>query len=112
MARGIVPRQPAKTGRHEGARRMPKSGGTPGTTARTVKRRQTEVSAKKAALGQIKSARPTLAALKGYNPIAPERVNAILGHLDQLYPDVTCALHHRNAWELLVELPISVASRW
>ena len=31
-----------------------------------------------------------------------ERIGKILEGLDQLYPNVTCALHHRTAWELLV----------
>ena len=36
-----------------------------------------------------------------------ERVDKILEGLDQLYPNVTCALHHRNAWELLVATILS-----
>jgi endonuclease III len=36
-----------------------------------------------------------------------ERVNQILAGLDTLYPNVTCALHHRNAWELLVATILS-----
>jgi endonuclease-3 len=36
-----------------------------------------------------------------------ERVNKILAILDQLYPAATCALHHRNAWELLVATILS-----
>ncbi|HYZ85450.1 MAG TPA: endonuclease III [Bryobacteraceae bacterium] len=36
-----------------------------------------------------------------------ERLNALLGYLDQLYPNVTCALEHRNAWELLVATILS-----
>jgi endonuclease-3 len=35
------------------------------------------------------------------------RVAQILEGLDQLYPDVTCALTHRNAWELLVATILS-----
>lgn len=31
----------------------------------------------------------------------------ILGILDDLYPNVTCALHHSNAWELLVATILS-----
>jgi endonuclease-3 len=37
----------------------------------------------------------------------PERVQRILDALDQLYPAATCALHHRNAWELLVATILS-----
>lgn len=35
------------------------------------------------------------------------RVDAILKALDRLYPTATCALHHRNAWELLVATILS-----
>ncbi|MBL8228043.1 MAG: endonuclease III [Bryobacterales bacterium] len=36
-----------------------------------------------------------------------ERLQRILHALDQLYPNVTCALDHRNAWELLVATILS-----
>lgn len=35
------------------------------------------------------------------------RLQRILGILDDLYPNVTCALHHSNAWELLVATILS-----
>ena len=35
------------------------------------------------------------------------RIEQILKHLDQLYPDATCALHHRSPWELLVATILS-----
>jgi len=35
------------------------------------------------------------------------RVMQILDGLDKLYPNVTCALHHRNPWELLVATILS-----
>ena len=35
------------------------------------------------------------------------RLLEILGILDELYPDVTCALHHSSAWELLVATILS-----
>ena len=35
------------------------------------------------------------------------RVEAILQTLDGIYPDVTCALTHSNAWELLVATILS-----
>jgi endonuclease-3 len=47
---------------------------------------------------------------KGYNPIAPERVAEILKRLNQLYPDVTCALTHASAWELVVATILSAQS--
>jgi endonuclease III len=35
------------------------------------------------------------------------RIKKILAILNQMYPDVTCALHHSNAWELLVATILS-----
>ena len=35
------------------------------------------------------------------------RVQNILATLDRMYPGVTCALHHHNAWELLVATILS-----
>jgi endonuclease-3 len=42
-----------------------------------------------------------------YDPVAPERVKAILQCLDQTYPGATCALKHKSAWELLVATILS-----
>jgi len=56
-----------------------------------------------------KSAKPAKSA-KGYNPIAPERVAEILKRLNELYPEVTCALTHKSAWELLVATILSAQS--
>jgi endonuclease-3 len=36
-----------------------------------------------------------------------KRLDKILAGLDRLYPNVTCALHHTNAWELLVATILS-----
>ncbi len=35
------------------------------------------------------------------------RVKKILATLDKMYPEATCALHHSNAWELLVATILS-----
>src|SRR5579871_3357222 len=35
------------------------------------------------------------------------RVTEILAGLDKMYPNVTCALHHNSAWELLVATILS-----
>ncbi len=45
-----------------------------------------------------------------YDPLAPERIAEILKRLDQLYPDATCALTHKSAWELLVATILSAQS--
>jgi endonuclease-3 len=47
---------------------------------------------------------------QAYNPLAPDRIVEILKRLDQLYPDVTCALTHTSAWELLVATILSAQS--
>ena len=36
-----------------------------------------------------------------------QRLEEILVHLDDMYPDATCALHHSNPWELLVATILS-----
>jgi endonuclease-3 len=36
-----------------------------------------------------------------------ERVTQILATLDRMYPNVTCALHHNDAWQLLVATILS-----
>ncbi|HEV2687804.1 MAG TPA: endonuclease III [Bryobacteraceae bacterium] len=92
MPRGNMPRQPSRSGRQEGVRRkklpLPKS--LP-TRARRTK-----------ALQAGGGARPTR-----FNPLAPERVRQILAGLDRMYPDVTCALTHCSAWELVVATILS-----
>src|ERR1700722_4809694 len=99
MVRGIVPRQPAKTGRHEGARiqRSSEKSARPRPGRRPV---STKVPQKTS--GKQRSQR--------YDPLAPERISEILKRLDQLYPDVTCALTHKSAWELLVATILSAQS--
>ncbi len=61
-----------------------------------------------AAASKAKSVAPkTVKSSKGYNPVAPERVEEILNRLDERYPNVVCALDHRSAWELLVATILS-----
>jgi endonuclease III len=96
MSRGVIPRQPAKTGRHEGASRVGR------LSNMRVGLKQASVSAPRA-----KKTKPPRSA---YKPLAPERVREILRRLDQLYPDVTCALEHKSAWELLVATILSAQS--
>ncbi len=98
MPRGIVPRQPSKAGRHEGTQKA-RQGFTRGASRETVRQRKADAWPK-AKTSAVKPA-------KGYNPVAPERIQEILKRLNQTYPDVTCALHHKNAWELLVATILS-----
>jgi endonuclease-3 len=44
---------------------------------------------------------------KTVKPLAPERVAAILAALRRAYPNVVCALHHRNAYELTIATILS-----
>jgi endonuclease-3 len=46
-------------------------------------------------------------AKNAYDPLAPERIKDILNRLDERYPNVTCALTHNSAWELLVATILS-----
>lgn len=100
VPRGITPRRPAKSGRHEGLRAAPK-----------VQNRAAKP-ATRAVVPAPKSAKPARSEKlsKTYNPTAAERISEILKRLDELYPDVTCALMHRNAWELLVATILSAQS--
>jgi endonuclease-3 len=99
MPRGITPRQPSRSGRQD--------------KLATVPTRAKERIAKKApaprkpAKPATKSERKAVIASKGYDPLAPERIHAILQRLDERYPTATCALHHRSAWELLVATILS-----
>ena len=101
MARGVTPRQPAKTGRQEGIKAKARSGSPRVEKARIG-------TAPTARPGSAKKSAP--ASAKRYNPTSPERVGEILKRLDQQYPDVTCALHHKTAWELVVATILSAQS--
>ena len=103
MPRGLVPRQPSRTGRQDKARVVRKK-------AASDARVGTGDLARPAPEGRQKSKSPAAGKLKGYNPLAPERIAEILKRLDQLYPAVTCALTHSSAWELLVATILSAQS--
>src|SRR3984885_8545829 len=60
-----------------------------------------KVAAKKAIKKAVKPKKPRR------DPLAPERIAAILERLAEAYPNVQCALHHRNAWELMVATILS-----
>ena len=125
MPRGMVPRQPARTGRQDKVRAETYAGsknahvGT-GAFARPGRGKASAAAPKGRESAADKSAEVKSAAkkpapssapkLKGYNPLAPTRVAEILQRLDQLYPAVTCALTHASAWELLVATILSAQS--
>jgi endonuclease-3 len=117
MPRGAVPRQPARTGRQD---KVGKGKFVGGKTVHGAKSTHvgTGAFARPAPKGRQKpspkpSSKPTPAATgkkRSYNSTAPSRVSEILTRLDHLYPNVTCALTHASAWELVVATILSAQS--
>ena len=109
MPRGIVPRQPARTGRQDkirGTRPLSPAKLNQKSANRTNRAGVTG----KAAAGRGKNTGKVTKPAKRYDPTAPERVSEILKRLNDLYPHVTCALTHASAWELLVATILSAQS--
>lgn len=102
MSRSVIPRTPARTGRQERVARaatpVKKAPKKTGSVKKNPGRGKTEVAGVKATK------------LNRYNPVAPERISEILKRLYHLYPEVTCALTHTSAWELLVATILSAQS--
>ncbi len=126
MAKSMNTRQPSKSGKQIAAKNIRGGARTvkPATPARAAqsapKKPSLKTGAKKLIATVAKAVAPaTKTAAKSapatkpktkssnYNPIAPERISEILKRLDATYPNVKCALHHRNAWELLVATILS-----
>ena len=105
MPRGVVPRQPARTGRQDKVRIVASAAARAAKSQSGAQPRQPKGKAVR-----VVGKKPATARVKGYNPIAPDRVEAILKRLSQLYPDVTCALTHASPWELLVATILSAQS--
>ena len=49
-------------------------------------------------------------ATRRYDALTSDRIAEILKRLDQVYPDVSCALLHKTPWELLVATILSAQS--
>src|ERR1700734_2845341 len=109
MPRGNTPRQPPRTGQQEGRPRMPEAAKRRQNAAHGTSRGSLTRQSEQAPKGRQKLA-VSKATAKTYNPLAPERIAEILKRLDQLYPDVTCALTHASAWELVVATILSAQS--
>src|SRR5882672_2957474 len=116
MPRGRTPRQPARTGRQDRvARTLSPAKSAPKQPRGSKNARGTKnAHVRTATLGRPGSGK-ALSGSKGkkqgtYDPLAPERVAEILQHLNEMYPDVTCALTHATAWELLVATILSAQS--
>jgi endonuclease III len=81
-------------------------------TARLAKEPATKKkipSAKKAVVKTAPARATTKSAIKKspVDPTNPQRVETILQRLADHYPNAVCALHHRNAWELMVATILS-----
>ena len=109
MPRGLAPRQPARTGRQDKVRMARTPSSAKSVQRETAKfqgpRPKTKIAGDMSPKSGMKKGQA-----KAYNPVAPERVEDILKRLNQLYPDVTCALTHASAWELLVATILSAQS--
>src|ERR1700730_18360490 len=118
MPRGRAPRRPARTGRQDRVARAPSpkrirqqpDRGKDGRRAALARPSRAKALVATKAGSTMKRGLSKAARTKAYNPVAPERIAEILKRLDQLYPDVTCALTHRSAWELLVATILSAQS--
>jgi len=97
MVRGVISRQPARPGRQGDPRGVPRG-------------QKNRKESRKAVPVRPGSAKQVATRVKGYNPTAPERVHEILDRLNRQYPDATCALVHKDAWQLLVATILSAQS--
>jgi endonuclease-3 len=114
-----MPRQPSRSGiqdgRQEGARRALGALSKGAQKNAPAKNARAKSAAARRGVGPALAKSPSAreATVKKnktgskYDPLAPERIRQIIAGLDLLYPGVTCALTHRNAWELLVATILS-----
>lgn len=78
------------------------------TSKKALKAKPAAKSKPKAAKAKTSKARAKSAkSSSGANPLAPARVKDLLQRLDANYPNVKCALDHKNAFELLVATILS-----
>src|SRR5437588_12088102 len=95
MARGITPRRPSRSGRHEAAR-----GATQGSRNESLREKPFPSWAKKSGIPKARAAKKK--AGDSDNSTAPERVTEIHKRLYTTYQVVTCAMQHMTAWVLLL----------
>jgi endonuclease-3 len=94
--------QPAKV--------QPAKGLTPPQKLSAAKRKLAIEGVSAAKAKKIASSEPVSPKIKRgktVKPLAPERVAAILDGLRRLYPNVVCALTHKNAFELVIATALS-----
>jgi endonuclease III len=102
MPRGNTPRQPSRSGRQEGSQK-----GVPQPKHELPKASRLTPATRSAAKSAPLRAGDTARRGSKYDPLAPARVREIIAGLDRMYPNATCALTHRTAWELLVATILS-----
>src|ERR1017187_6504091 len=109
MPRGVTPRRPSRSGRQDKVSSRPLRAKVKASRVAPVRKRVAKVApiAARIAAPKKPAAKTKATTVKGYKPVAPERVNEILQRLDERYPAATCALHHDSAWELLVATILS-----
>jgi endonuclease-3 len=93
---------PAPTAVSKATKKSIKKTAKPKLVKPTTKVKSTSVVPAKTA---AKSGKPSAAVRK--QALAPERIKTLLDLLAKTYPGVECALHHHNAWELLVATILS-----
>src|SRR3984885_10432183 len=76
-------------------------------TTKTAPKKSSKASGVNATLARPASKAKPKAKATAKNDLAPERIAEILRRLEAAYPNAECALHHRNAWELLVATILS-----
>src|SRR5580698_9177912 len=77
------------------------------TKSVTASSKKSPVGAKVRAIAATEPVAAKIKRGKTANPLAPERIAAILDGLKKTYPKAVCALNHRSAWELLVATILS-----
>src|ERR1700688_2306668 len=98
MPRGNSPRQPSRSGRQEGARRIKKDDALKSArSARAIVKNKRTTSARPPTAASLKKpsvprSKDAASRASTSSPVAPERVRQIIGGLDRLYSGVTCAL--------------------
>src|ERR1700676_5026331 len=113
MPRGRTPRQPGRTGHQDRVARSPLSSKPAPQKSRGARIARVGTAALGGPRGEAPAAAPKsrkAGTTPAYNPLAPERIAEILKRLHQLYPQVTFALTHASAWELVVATILSAQS--
>ena len=101
---------PRKAGKNAATTKQPSKGLTPPQKLPAKKRQlvlEGVPAAKARAIAAKEPTSPKSKPGKTRNPLAPERVAAMLDALRRTYPNVVCALTHRNAFELLIATILS-----